>query len=687
MRSGTCWAVAITLILAISTIATLAAIEWNEHTDGSTSIPISGLTQLQQHWVQGWGFRDELNPNDIDNQNSWMDNAGKILTAGMITNDSTDAHRALGFILSHMTGGYYLPEVVVNSSILNLKMGGSASITNRIAMITDDESASELLQLWVGDYYAGPWNAAYMGVDRIWYDGAAHRANSSTVVPIPGGYSKISYFAFDGLSFYTYLNATMRMGDPYVRISVQVRPMNSTFGSDDHVDLQVFAGPTGGNTQLAFESVSLFDSSGKPIEAVPLNNAIPPTESGILVTYSNRTNFNDQDSIAIAFNSTDVASAEHWYLDGAFDGMSWAGLGYNVAETGKGELSVPVYADIYPIRHFDYRLLNNTTSYLATGPKNVSVAPPVTFGFISYGLSLLAQQDSGYSSLARGFWNYYYAAYAHMSVTSAYSRSTNLLALAGFAIYGCNSTVEAFTRAFVERSPGASIEEYGWAAAAIHRLYECTRSQGDLAQYKRVTGSFVPSRAYFDVLAFGGVNANATFQFGEAASGLLIGGVPYNNQSVLMNMDAVYQSDVNGTIRNTPFGGDQANTETLPAYMISTWLFEGEMRNATDYWISGLSNCNVTSISYTGDTLTLNTVGRGGSLVLSGPGGNQTLLINGSVSVTISNQPWRGLLLMVVAVTAAIVLVILICRNPFGRGQRGFGIVQPVKSSIPKTIS
>ena len=93
----------------------------------SIRVPVANATSAQvvlsSHWVPSWGFRDELNRSDIDYQNFWTDNAGKILTASIIAHNSTNADRSLWFIRSHLTTSYYLPEVVVDSSILHLGAG------------------------------------------------------------------------------------------------------------------------------------------------------------------------------------------------------------------------------------------------------------------------------------------------------------------------------------------------------------------------------------------------------------------------------------------------------------------------------------------------------------------------------------------------------------------------------------
>jgi len=661
------WAVVVIVILVISAVATAVAVSRNNQPSGSSAIPIPWLKQLQQHYVQGWGFRDELNPKDIDNQNFWIDNAGKILTATTIVNDSNDSHRALEFILSHMEGGYYLPEVVVNSSVFNLKLDTATSITNRIAMITDNESASELRRLWIGDYYAGPWNAGYLGADGLWYNGAAHRANSSEVVPIPGGYSKISHFAFDHLSFSTCLNATIRVGDPYARVSVQVRPMNSTFGLDDHIGLQIFAGATGGDAQTAFENATLFDSSGNTISPAPFDGTMTPTENGILIAYSNRTSVLTQDSVAVEFNSTEVTSAEHWFHYGQYENLSWVGLDYNVVETRPGELSPPVYADIYPIRHLDYRLLSDTAAYLASHPKDVAVSPPVGFGFVDRGLALASSMFPGNQTLRKmavGYWNFYYDRYEGTKSHIAYARSTNLFALGGFELFQGNQTVEHFTNEFVEAFPGASIEEYGWAAAALQLQYHYTESATDLQSLQNVEGSFVSGGSHYLKIAGSKDKLNSTFEFGETAAALLTAKVPYNSPAVLWAMNAVFASNSSDVPFNFIQRNDLANTETIPAMMLSTWLFEGAMKNSTGYWIDWTQNANITSAAGAGGNLEIGVVGKDGTIALGTPNGNILRFsgINGSETLSISQtSSWEiRLVILVIVGVAGVVLTIWI---------------------------
>jgi len=535
-------------------------------------------------------------------------------------------------------------------------------------MLGESGKAPKLQQLLLGDYYASTWVAGYLGPDRILYDGTARRANSSLIVPIADGYSKRSYFSFDRLSFYTYLNATVRVGDPYVRVSLQVQPLNSTFGLGDHLDLQIFAAATGNDRQYAFENATLFDSAGNMTGQAPFNGAITPKASAILIAYSNRTNVFDQDSVAIAFNSTNVASIEHWYQDGAFDGLSWIGLGYNTTETGPGAMSSPVYADVYPIQHLDFRLLSDTVRYLASHPEDVAVSPPVSFGFVARGLALASSLDPSNQTLRRmaiDYWNFYYERYEGTKPDTAYARATNLLALAGFELFQRNQTVEHFTKEFVEANPGSSIEEYGWGAAALQKLYNNTGSVADFQALQRVEGSFTSGGRHYLGLVGLKDKVNSTFEFGEAAAGLLSAGVQYNSTAAIWAMNAVFASNSSDTLFNSIQRNDLANTETIPAIMLSTWLFDKEMRNTTTYWMSGLSNCNVTSILLRPGTLTVDAVGRGGDLIISNATGSEVFPINGiqSISISVSSgekQPSWWLLFVVVAVSAAVVLTVWI---------------------------
>jgi hypothetical protein len=119
---------------------------------------------------------------------------------------------------------------------------------------------------------------------------------------------------------------------------------------------------------------------------------------------------------------------------------------------------------------------------------------------------------------------------------------------------------------------------------------------------------------------------SSTFQFAEAASSLLMGKMPYNSSAVLWAMNAVFASNSSGVLLNNPYDGDWANTETIPAYMLATWLFQSEMKNATGYWIVSLHNVNITSISYSDGTLKVS--------VASG--------INRSETFSIGNSPVSG---------------------------------------------
>jgi hypothetical protein len=576
-------------------------------------------TILCSHWVQGWGFRDELNPHDIDYQNFWTDNAGKILTAGLITNDLCDVNRALEFIRGYITGSYYLPEAVVNSSIPPPQIpGANSSITNRIVLLSANKSLPELQQLSIGNYYARPWTAGYLGPERIWYNGSAHRALSANVTWRPDGYIERAFFSFNGVSFYTYLNATITVKDPYVRVSLRVQPLNSTFAMGDHVDLQVFAGATGGLTQYAFENVTKFDAQGNPTGVVPRNSASAPGRSTAVIAYSNRTSVFGQDSVALVFDATSVSTIEHWYQDGPFDKLSWIGLGYDFPMTRQGELSAPVYTSVYPIEHLDYHLLSDTAKYLMFDPKGVAVAPPVSFGFVARGLALASNLDSANVTLRRlatGYWNFYYQRYEGTRPDTAYARATSVFAMAGFELYRGNVTVEHFARGFVEGNHGSSIEESGWAVAALQSLYQYNKSDSDVQVLRSVNDSFIPGGS--DYLVIDGSNKTGdTFHFAETAAGLLSAGSSYNNHIVLWAMNAVFASNSSGVLLNTPRNGDLANTETIPAYMLSMWMFKNAMRSHTGCWIDWVQNANITAISYRGGQLEVDVSGRNGSLAL-----------------------------------------------------------------------
>ena len=651
------WAV---LILAIIMVLALACV----FVQVQPALTATPQETLASHWVPGWGFRDELNASDIDYQNFWTDNAGKILSMAMTTGDATDASYALTFLESQGLGSpsssssssYYLPEVFVNSSIVELQ--NNAMITNRIVQLVENTASSSLQSLAIGNYYAGSTTMGYLGSDRILVSGNIYRSHSSTVLPISGGFSKRSLFETSNGNFYLYLNATLAVGEPYADVSIQVLPLNSSLSSSDLLYLQVFS------SLGQFDNASLYGPDGSFLRQLAYNSGSPSAQNGLIIPYSQQFSVLDGDSVAVSFNNsaTTVDDLEHWYQDIPFDNLSWIGIAYNVSANSVGVLSQPIYSKVFPLEHLDYRLVNDTARYIASNPVNVAVSPPVGFGFISYGLALSAAsnpQKATLASLARGYWNYYYDRYNSSDYSTAYSRSINLLALAGFKLYGSNFTVESFTMDFVGGNPGSSIEEYGWAAAAFYQLYQCTGLQGDKVMYQDFINAFVPSSSTFLTITPNLPSEDYIFQLGEAASGLLLGGVKFNNPIVLDAMNAVYQSNVSGTILNQPYHGDLANTEGLPAYMLSTFLFQQEMKNATGHWISSLQNCNLTSLLYSNGLLVIGASGSpSGSVTISSDNSSTTYSVNKPDSVILVEVPPQTVTTVTIAEILAVGVVL-----------------------------
>ena len=455
---------------------------------------------LSPHWVPGWGYRDELNTSDIDNQNFWTDNAGKILTAALLTNDTLDASQALSF-LDHngLSTSDYLPEAVVNSSILKLSNG--TTMTNRIAMLQGTNASSDLEQLAIGNYYAGEQVLGYLGSDRILINGTIHRSSNSTVFETPSGFVKRSTFATSAGDFYVYLNATISPGDAYAQVTMQVLPLSTSINSTDLLYLQVFS------SAGQFDNASLYDSSGSYLRNLAYDNGSPSAQNGTIITFSKQESALGQDSVAINFGASNASSSatvndfEHWYRDSAFDGLSWVGIAYNAPPGTAGKLSTPIVAKVYPVDHMDYRLVNDTAKYITLDTKNTTVSPPVSFGFVAYGLALASSMNPGnqtLTALARNYWNFYYSRYdsgAPIDYSTPYARSINTFALAGFELYGCNSTVENFARNFIGNSSGSSVEENGWAVAALYRLESCTHISSDIQQYTSFVNSFGTSKS------------------------------------------------------------------------------------------------------------------------------------------------------------------------------------------------
>ncbi len=608
--------------------------------DQIATVPVTTNNTLSAHWVKDKGYRDELNSSDIDYQNFWTDNAGKILVSSELTNDTLDANNSLWF-LEHNglgnSGNYYLPETVVNSSLV-LSLNGGA-MTNRIAMLqATNSSSSKLEQLGIGSYYAGEQILAYVGSDRLLFNGVIYRASNSTVFETTDGFVKRSLFVTPSGQLYVYLNATLAPGAPYANVSIQVLPLNTSTNSSDILYLQIFS------WDGQFDNASLYDGNGNYQKNLAYNNGSPATQNGTIITYSKLRNVFGQDSVALSFSGNTATSPlpvddlEHWYQNAAFDGLSWVGVAYSAPQDPAGTLSVPVFSKLYPIEHLDYHLLNDTARYIALGnPNGTTVSPPVSFGFVAYGLALASSQNQSLEQIARGYWNYYYSRYtSHQDYSTPYARSINILALAGFKLYGCNSTVENFTRNFVNNTSGGSIEEFAWGVAALYQLEKCTSSPADLALYNSFSESLGTSKSNFATLDYQGgkkfdLNAASTFQFAETASALMLGGVPYNDPVVLASMDAVYQSSVSGTLLNQPFKGDLANTETIPSILLATTLFQTEMKADTGgYWISGLHDANVTSINHSKNgSLTIGVFGRNGAIEISSLNSSSPIVLSG----------------------------------------------------------
>jgi hypothetical protein len=391
-----------------------------------------------------------------------------------------------------------------------------------------------------------------------------------------------------------------------------------------------------------FDNASLYNGQGVYERQLTYDNGSPGAPSGLIIPYSVQNSTLTEDSVALSFNNSisPVDDVEHWFNDSAFSNLSWIGVAYNASATPINTVSKPILARAYPIDHLDYHLINDTAMYVASNPFDVAVSPPVGFGFISYGLALDVEYDPSNTTLrniATGYWNFYYNAYNSQSTSTAYARSINLLALAGFELYGCNATVENFTRNFIGNTSGASIEEYSWGIAALYKLESCTNLPSDISLYEKFVGSLRSTDSNFvilDSLIRPGVNnldESYLFQYGETATGLLLGEVPFNDPIVLRAMDAVYQSNVNGTLLTKPYSGDLANTEGVPAYMLSTFLFQQEMSNVTGYWISALSDANITSITYSNNVLIISAnASANGVVTISNATGSAEYPINGS---------------------------------------------------------
>ena len=636
------------LVLGLSMTSAVTLYSSSSNFPGAPSLSNS----LANHWLTSKNcYRDEVNQSDADYNNCWTDNAGKILVTSELTGDVTDANRSVEFIERYIGSSpdYYLPELAILNGDVGapLYQGSSVSISNGLVELTaENATSSHFNQLAIGTSYTGNTNLAYIGGDRIWFNNGtvntAFSSTSSNVFLIPNGFSKVSLFQIGSSSYQVYVNATLAASEPFANVSIQLEPIGSSpVNAIEYLFLQAF------NTTSTnpFYSGSLYSTNGSYIESMGYRSSqgISPNSGGILLAYSNATNvfsiptsngkISGQDALAIKFGNESIYDWEHWSQDLPFS-HSWFAPGCFAPHSVIGNsLSTPIYSEFYPILHFDYNLANDTVKFIASSPSGVAVSPPVSFGFVSYGLALAAASSPSnqtLNDLARGYWNYYYSAYDYRGTDYGipYARSINLLALAGFKLYGCNSTVESFARDFIGNGSGDSIEEYGWGAAALYQLQRCTESSSDISLYNSFVDSFLTSNLNFLDMAKAnqlGVIPGYTFQYGEAASGLMLGGVPYNNPAVLGAMNAVFQSNQSGILLNQPYHGDLANTETIPSYVLSVSLFQSGMRNQTGFWITSLQNANITSIDYSNGTLLIGISGNNGIISLAGNNYSSTI--------------------------------------------------------------
>lgn len=534
-----------------------------------------------------------------------------------LTGDVTDANRAFSVIQSHLTDDYYLPELVVNSSmgVITKKLADSNTITsNALVELEHNSSASSSFsQLEFGTNFTGAETLGYLGAYRIYADNSNHYANETRVLVNGNTSIEESNFTINGDNFTLFLNATIQTGAPYINYSLQFEALNSQLPpTGSTMDLQVFS------NSGQFANATVYNSTGSFLSKLPFNGASnAATQNGMIISYQRNQSVFTQDAVAMTFNASKYGATiedhEHWYKNGGeFQNLSWMGLAFKVPPTPVGQISTAIQGQIFPIGNADYRMINQTAEFISTNPTNEAVGPPVSFGFISYGLALYAESNPAYLNLAQDYWNYYYNLYNNSDYPSVYSNSINVFALAGLKLFSNssnpNNTVDNFVRRFVNNTTtgNTSIEENGWAVAGMCDLAKITNNLADEQLCSDFMNSFALSGTQYLVVRGSSATSNGTFQFGEAASGLMLGGVNYNKSIVLAAMSAVFQAENVSGVLNTPaLNADLGNTEAIPAALLSEYLFNGNMFNATGYSITSLHNANLSSIDYSNGALVI----------------------------------------------------------------------------------
>jgi hypothetical protein len=586
---------------------------------------------LSKHWDPHCGFRTELNPLDQDYWNCFYDDAGKILVSSVLSGDSTDARRAFNLINSSFSNGYYLPELntIASRAVDTIQYAGKAPLTSN-ALVELENNASlkpYYEQLGFGTNFTGPSDLGYLGAYRIVLGSTGYypTANKTIINRKSNTMTEESNFTLPGGNKYIVsVSATIRSGEPYINESLLLEPLNAQLPAQARVDLQVFS------SAGQFASASLYDSNGNFQGNLKYNSSSPATlQDGFIISYDRDFNVMGEDEVALTFNATRYGSTiegyENWYQNKAYGALSWTGLSLGVSSDPVGKVTRVLSGFVYPIGDGDYRMVNQTAKFIATNHSlNKAVAPPVSFGFIAYGLALYAESHPAERSTALGYWNYYYSIYNNSNYSTVYARAISVFGLAGLVLYpksNNNATVDAFVRRFANDTIGVNsyIEENGWAAAALCTLANNTGNKSDATLCSNLQNSFVLNSKDYLLVKGSDQLPTATFQFGETASGLLISGLKFNNQYVLAAMSAVFQA-INGSGVLNMQPTDLGNTEAIPASILSRHLFNGSMMSTTGYTIDALHNANLTSINFFSNktlVIKLDVNHSGGSLTVS----------------------------------------------------------------------
>lgn len=288
----------------------------------------------------------------------------------------------------------------------------------------------------------------------------------------------------------------------------------------------------------------------------------------------------------------------------------------------------------------------------------VDISMPGTWGFDTYGLTMLGQQTNNATVLnfAKELWNSQYqdviqrlhpaqSVYNPSQQPVIYYRALYLFGLAGLMLYPNNATVlnldeQIATYAIADQLNSFGLpfglEEDGWAVGLLGSLYSVTSNTVYLTDMQDITSQFFTNSTYVSHTAStwppfppaydlstptvwnlnqtGGVNAycnhpNIVFRCGELTNGLMLAeddtSLSYwNSPAALTSASLIWEasnpqpSGLSVDVRYSSDTSGNSNTETQPVTLLGLIQWMKTMQSATGTFIANLRGAGISSIQY-----------------------------------------------------------------------------------------